>query len=157
MEQLKIQLPNWYQLTEVELVYKFTMKASERPSINKPEDSYELLNSTWDQNRMNLLEEFKVVYLNGSNKVIGIYEMSKGGITGTVADPRLILAVALKSLTVGMILAHNHPSGSLKPSQADLDLTNKINQACKFHDIRLLDHIILSSEGYCSFANEGLI
>jgi len=157
MERQKLQKPIWYHLAEVELVYKTKVRASERPTISNPDDSYQVLKSIWDQDKMNLLEEFKVMYLNGSNRVIGIYEMSSGGITGTVADPRLILVAALKSLAVSLILAHNHPSGNLKASQADIDLTKKINEAGKFHDIKLLDHIIISSEGYFSFANEGYL
>lgn len=156
MEQ-EIRFPEWYQLAEVELVYKVKVKASERPVITNADDAHKILYSTWDKNRMNIAEEFKVLYLNGSNRVIGVYEISMGGITGTVADPRLILAAALKSLAVSIILAHNHPSGNLKPSQADIELTKKVKEASAFHDIRLLDHVILSSEGYFSFANDGLL
>lgn len=103
-----------------------------------------------------MLEEFKVVFLNRANRVIGVYDASSGGITGTVADPRLILAAAIKSLAVSIILSHNHPSGNLKPSKADEDLTTKIKEAAKYHDIRVIDHMIITSEGYYSFADEGL-
>ena len=102
-------------------------------------------------------EEFKVMLLNRGNKVIGVYEASSGGLTGTVADPRLILAAALKSLAVSIILSHNHPSGNLKPSRADEELTQKIKVAAAYHDIKVMDHIIITSEGYYSFANEGLL
>jgi DNA repair protein RadC len=83
--------------------------------------------------------------------------LSKGGIIGTIADVRLILSVALKTLATGLILAHNHPSGNLKPSEADKQITIKIRQAAKLLDIELLDHIIISSEGYCSFMDEGIL
>jgi DNA repair protein RadC len=89
--------------------------------------------------------------------VIGSYQLSKGGITGTIADVRLILSVALKTLASGLILAHNHPSGNLKPSEADKHITSKIRQAAKLLDIELLDHIIISSEGYYSFMDDGKI
>ncbi len=102
-------------------------------------------------------EEFKVLLLNRANRVTGVYEASAGGITGTVADPRLILAVAIKSVSVSIILAHNHPSGNLKPSRADEELTAKIKEAGKYHEIKVLDHIIISSESYYSFADEGLL
>jgi len=82
--------------------------------------------------------------------------LSKGGITGTIADVRLILSVALKTLASGLILAHNHPSGNLKPSEADKQITSKIRQAAKLLDIELLDHIIISSEGYYSFTDDGI-
>jgi DNA repair protein RadC len=98
-----------------------------------------------------------VLYLNRANKVIGSYQLSKGGITGTIADVRLILSVALKTLASGLILAHNHPSGNLKPSEADKQITNKIRQAAKLLDIELLDHIIISSEGYYSFADDAIL
>jgi DNA repair protein RadC len=83
--------------------------------------------------------------------------VSSGGITGTVADPRIILKKALESGAVGLILCHNHPSGSLRPSQADQELTNKIREASRFLDIKLLDHVIVSQEGYFSFADDGLL
>ncbi len=85
------------------------------------------------------------------------YQLSKGGITGTIADVRLILSVALKTLATGLILAHNHPSGNLKPSEADKKITNKIRQAAKLLDIELMDHIIISNEGYYSFMDEGVL
>jgi DNA repair protein RadC len=102
-------------------------------------------------------EIFAVVFLNRANKIIHFEIVSSGGITGTVADPRIILKKALEEEAVSLILCHNHPSGSLKPSRADEELTLKIKEASRFFDIRILDHVIVSSEGYFSFADEGLI
>lgn len=102
-------------------------------------------------------EIFAVVYLNKANKVLGFQEISKGGITGTVADPRVILKDALDRRAVKLVLAHNHPSGNLKPSLADEDLTQKIKEACRFLDIEILDHLIISEAGYYSFADEGIL
>jgi len=133
------------------------VKASERPVIKSPKDSYAILLNIWDQNRIEFQEEFKVLLLNRGNRVTGVYEASSGGMTGTVADPRLILAAAIKSLSVAIILSHNHPSGNLKPSQADEALTQKIKEAAKYHDIKVLDHVIITSESYYSFAEEGLL
>lgn len=155
MEQM-IQ-PAWSKVAEVELVYKTKVKASERPLIKSSKDGYETFLKVWDENKMELQEEFKVLLLNRANRVTGVYEASAGGITGTVADTRLILAAAIKSLSVYIVLAHNHPSGNLKPSRADEELTQKIKEAGKYHDITVLDHIIISSEGYYSFADEGLL
>ena len=152
-----IDQPNWCKVAEVELVYKTKVKASERPQIRSSHDSFSILKEIWDDNKINMLEEFKVLLLNRANKVIGVYEASSGGITGTIADSRLILATAIKSLAVSIILSHNHPSGNLKPSTADQDLTSKIKSACQYHDIKVLDHVIVTSEGYYSFAEEGLI
>ena len=102
-------------------------------------------------------ELFAVVFLNQANKVNHVEIISQGGITGTVADPRLILKKALEKNAVSLILCHNHPSGSLKPSRADEELTHKIGEAAKFFDIKVLDHLIVSEEGYYSFADEGLL
>jgi DNA repair protein RadC len=102
-------------------------------------------------------EIFAVVFLNRANKIIHFEIVSSGGITGTVADPRIILKKALEEEAVSLILCHNHPSGSLKPSRADEELTLKIKEAARFFDIKVLDHVIVSSEGYFSFADEGLI
>ena len=102
-------------------------------------------------------EVFVVVFLNRANKVKQIETISSGGITGTVADPRIILKRALEEDAVNIILCHNHPSGNLKPSRADIELTNKIKEAASYLDIKVLDHIIVSDEGYFSFADEGLL
>ena len=149
--------PEWTKVAEVELVYKTNVKASERPKISSVKDCYELLKELWNENTIEMQEEFKVLLLNRGNKVIGVYEASTGGITGTVADPRLILAAAIKSLSVSIILSHNHPSGNLKPSRADEELTQKIKVAASYHDIKVIDHIIITSEGYYSFADEGVL
>ena len=152
-----MQFPEWTRVAEVELVYKTKVKASERPKVNSSKDIYNILKQVWDENKIDMLEEFKVIFLNRANRVTGVYDASSGGITGTVADPRLILAAAIKSLSVSIVLSHNHPSGNLKPSRADEELTLKIKEAANYHDINVLDHIIISSEGYYSFADEGLI
>ncbi len=149
--------PEWSKVAEVELVYKTKVKASERPQVKTSHDGYEILKQIWNKDKIEMQEEFKVLLLNRANKVIGVYEAGSGGITGTVADPRLILAAALKSLATAIVLAHNHPSGNLKPSSADENLTSKIKEAAKYHDITVLDHLIITSEGYFSFADEGLI
>ena len=102
-------------------------------------------------------EVFAVIFLNRANKINHFEIVSEGGITGTVADPRVILKKALEENAVSLILCHNHPSGNLKPSIADQELTLKIKEAAKFLDIKVMDHIIVSEEGYFSFADEGMI
>lgn len=102
-------------------------------------------------------EVFAVLFLNRANKVNRFEIISQGGITGTVADPRIILKKALEEDAVSLILCHNHPSGSLKPSRADEELTVKIKEASAYFDIRVLDHIIVSDDGYFSFADEGIL
>lgn len=102
-------------------------------------------------------EVFAVLFLNRANKVRHFEIVSEGGITGTVADPRIILKKALEEDAVSIILCHNHPSGSLRPSRADEELTTKIKEAAKYFDIRVVDHIIVSESGYYSFADEGIL
>jgi DNA repair protein RadC len=102
-------------------------------------------------------EVFAVVFLNRANRINHYEVVSEGGITGTIADPRVILKKALQEDAVSLILCHNHPSGSLKPSRADEDITAKIREAAKYLDITVLDHIIVSEAGYYSFADNGLL
>ncbi|MCZ2459618.1 MAG: DNA repair protein RadC [Chitinophagales bacterium] len=102
-------------------------------------------------------EVFAVLFLNRANKLNLFKIVSEGGITGTVADPRIILKTALEENAVNIVLCHNHPSGSLKPSRADEELTRKIKEAARFFDITVLDHIIVSEDGYFSFADDGLL
>jgi DNA repair protein RadC len=145
------------QVAEVELVYRSKIKPSQRPLIREPGDSYKLFMMAWHDGKIALLEEFKVIFLNRANRVIGIMNLSSGGITSTVVDPRLILVSAIKLPACNIIVAHNHPSGSLTPSFADEELTRKLKSACQLLDIRLLDHLILNEEGYFSFSEQGLI
>lgn len=102
-------------------------------------------------------EVFAIMFLNQANKMVHFEIISEGGLTATVADPRIILKKALEHEAVGIILCHNHPSGNLRPSRADMDLTRKIKEASALFDIRLIDHVIVSDEGHFSFANEGLV
>ena len=116
-----------------------------------------MLKLTWDESKIEFVEQFKVVLMNRAQRVLGIYELSTGGVTGTVADPKLVFTAALKANACNIILSHNHPSGNLKPSRADEELTKKIATAGMYLDIKVIDHIIVTSEGYYSFADEGLL
>jgi len=146
-------------VSEIDIVYKrkSKCKVSERPKITTSRDGYEVFLHYWNDDKIELLEEFKVLLLNRANRVLQILPISQGGMTGTVADPRLILAAALKVGAVSVILCHNHPSGNLKASRADEELTQKIKCAAAYHDIKVLDHLIISTEGYYSFTDEGLL
>ena len=104
-----------------------------------------------------MLEEVKVIFLNRNNIVIGVYNLAKGGISACTVDIRIILAVALKSLSTSIILVHNHPSGNLQPSQSDKEITKNLKEACKMVQIALIDHLIITKENYYSFADEGLL
>lgn len=147
----------WQNVAEVELIYKSKVKASERPTISTSKSAAKLLMALWNENKIDFVEQFKILLLNRANQVLGIVDLSSGGVTGTVADPRLIFVAALKANACAIIISHNHPSGNLKPSRADEELTQKIKNAGLFLDIKLIDHVIVSSEGYFSFADEGLL
>lgn len=145
------------QVAEITVSYRPAI--SRKPVICQSLDAYTELKEFFPEELIQLQEMFVVMYLNRANRVIGIYRLSVGGLTGTVADIRLILGTALKVAATAIILAHNHPSGNLRSSKADELITTKIKEACKCMDINLSDHIILSSiDGqYLSFADEGLL
>jgi DNA repair protein RadC len=145
-------------IAEVSLIYKSRVKASERPQVKCSQDAYNLFLEHWNKDIIEFIEEFKILLLNRSNSVLGIMEVSKGGISGTVTDVRIILQAAIKSNASGIIVSHNHPSGNLNPSESDTKLTKKIKEAGQIMDIQLLDHIIVGLEGnYYSFADNGLL
>lgn len=125
--------------------------------IEDSRKSFELILQKWEQDRIEMQEEVKVLLLNRNNKVLGIYALAKGGITSCVVDVRIILAVALKALATGIILVHNHPSGNLQPSTDDKKITEQLNSSCKLMGITLLDHLIITKDDYFSFADEGLL
>lgn len=147
-----------YTVTEISVAYYPKSSASDHPIITTSADAALYIMDGFNRETMALQEQFVVMYLNRANKVLGIYRCSTGGVTGTIADPRLILATALKVVAVGIILAHNHPSGTLKPSRQDEELTTKLKEGARFMDIKVLDHLILDYRGsYYSFADEGLL
>lgn len=129
-------------------------EALERKTITSSKSVFELM-----QPEIGELphEEFWIIYLNNSNKVIQKNQLSKGGITGTLVDVRLALKIALEVGAVGLILVHNHPSGTLKPSQADKNLTQKLKTAALSLDIKILDHLIITENSYFSFADESIL
>jgi len=144
-------------LSEIMITYK--PKELHGPIILCSIDAYVIFRNTFSLQTIALQEQVIALYLNRANKVIGYYKVSSGGITGSIADIRLILSVALKAGATGIMLAHNHPSGSIRPSKCDDDLTLRLREAAKIMDINLLDHMIISPEEgkYFSFADEGLL
>ena len=145
------------RLSELEVSYMPIVPLSERPQIGSSADATALFRVLFKENRLHLKEEAAVIFLNRGNKAVGGYLLSSGGLTGTVVDIRIILGIALKTLACAVILAHNHPSGSLKPSAADIKLTEQLRDAGKIMEIQLLDHIILTGDSYFSFADEELL
>jgi len=142
-------------LAEIEISYKPKCKTSELPKVVTSWEAYDCLKGAFPS--LDYREFFYILCLNRNNKVLGYCQISVGGLTGTMADVRIIMQTALKANACSLILAHNHPSGNLVPSEADKDLTKKIHEAGKFLDIPVLDHVILTSESYFSFADEGLM
>ena len=156
MEKLSSQIA-LFQVAEIAVSYQPKFKASERPTVSSSRDVYNFFFHNWDNTRIEMIEQFKIMLLNRANKILGIFTVSTGGVAGTVADPKVIFATALKGNASSIILAHNHPSGNLKPSEADRQLTNKLSQAGKLLDISVLDHLIITADEYFSFADEGLL
>lgn len=126
------------------------------PKVTCSNDAVEVLRSIWSD-QIEYREEFVILCLNRANKVLGYSRISSGGTTGTVADPKIIFQIALKSNASSIILAHNHPSGNSKPSESDTKLTDKLKNAGQLLDIPVLDHVILTNESFFSFADEGLL
>lgn len=122
--------------------------------INSSKDVFDLLYPTIGELEH---EEFWIIYLNNSNNVLKSTQLSKGGLTGTLVDVRIVMRQALESNAVGLVLAHNHPSGTLKPSQADKEVTTKLKNAARALDIKVLDHLIITQKEYFSFVDEGIL
>lgn len=144
-------------IPKIVLSYTNHIPPKDRQVINGVCDAYHLLQKTWDNNTIELQEQFRVMLLNRSNHVLGIYDLSIGGVTGTIADPRLLFAAALMANASVLITSHNHPSGSVKPSEADKVITRRIKEGALLFDMVLLDHLIITPYSYYSFAEEGLI
>lgn len=140
---------------EIKLRYVSSAKKSSFEKITKSEDAEKIFRQIIGKDEMELREQVVILFLNNANKVIGYYRHTTGGISSSIVDTRLILATALKSLSVGIIICHNHPSGNTKPSEADIKLTSNLKSAAKQMEIALLDHIIITKESYYSFADQG--
>lgn len=143
---------------EVAVSYRNKTKASERPQIVSSKSAYEYLSQVYDENTVELREYFKVVLLNQANRVLGYSDISFGGIDGTYCDVRHIMQVAILSNATGIIISHNHPSGGKPtPSESDKKLTAAIEEACKFLNITLIDHMVITKEDYYSFADNCIL
>ena len=146
-----------YEVAEIQLLYTSKVKSSMRPKITNSRAAFEIFLDNWHKAKIEFVEQFKVMLLNRANKVLGLVEISSGSSTGTIADPKLIFVAAIKSNACGVIVAHNHPSDNLKPSHSDIEFTKRLKECGKLLEVQVLDHIILSKEGFYSFADEGLL
>lgn len=150
---------NISNLGEVTLNYKYhNPSIKDRPLITNSSDAVEVIKLVIDMQRIALQEQFIVIYLNQANKVIGTMNVFSGSIKSTVIDIKLILASGILLMSSGIIVAHNHPSGNLKPSREDLALTKRLSTALQYMEMKLVDHFIITpDDDYLSFANEGLL
>ena len=144
-----------YKVGEVKLFYKPKFKNQQKVTCS--EDAYKYMLSTYKKGTICYKEYFKVLFLNQANQILGYTLISEGGLTETIADIRLIFQAALLTNSVALILAHNHPSGNLKPSRQDMEITKQVRETAQIMRIRVLDHIILSDTEYYSFADEGML
>ena len=146
-----------YKTNCPEIELKLKRGEVKKMQIKTSVDCYKALKMFFDEDTIELTETFIAIYLNRSNNTIGWMKVSSGGITGTIVDQRIVLGTALKAAATAIILAHNHPSGNLQPSQSDIDLTTRMKAAATYMDITIIDHLIVTDENYYSFADEGLI
>ena len=143
------------EVAEIKVFYSANLV--DKVKLTSCTEVFQFILSKWDLDIIEFQEECKIILVNRANFVLGIYELSKGGITGTVVDIRVILSVALKCNASGIILVHNHPSGNMKPSEADKTITKKLKKACELLEISLIDHLIISRNSYYSFKQDSLI
>jgi DNA repair protein RadC len=143
-----------FKVNVVSLCYKQKYDTTDYPIINNSKLAADILYQSWDKDTIGLEEQFKVLYLNVRNQVIGLYTVSVGGLTGTVVCNKKVLACGLKIVASGMIIAHNHPSGNRMLSEQDRKITKSLQEAGRIMNINVLDHIIVLPNGdYVSFAD----
>jgi DNA repair protein RadC len=146
------------QLQEIMISYKPKDGLDNVTAVNTSLDAYRQIIKFYDENTITCQEQMVVMYLNRANKPIGVIPLFRGGLTGTVVDIKLIISIALKSLTSSIVVSHNHPSGNRVPSREDSLLTSRLKEACKLLDLTLLDHLIITPDGnYLSYADEGML
>ena len=146
-----------FKVAEVSLSYKNSVPYNKRTKVKDAKDAYKVMLKIHDDDTLDYTETFRVLYLNQNNHVLGCRTISEGGLASTCCDVRTILQGALLTNAVGIILAHNHPSGNVTPSLSDIKTTNQITKAAKLLDIQVLDHIIYTRENCYSFADDGQI
>ena len=143
-------------LCEISINYQPNFKTSELPKVVSSKDAESLFRSLWSD-KIQYIEEMYILMINRASKVLGFTKISTGGTSGTIVDIKVVFQAALKSNAQSIILCHNHPSGNLQASEADIKLTRTIKEAGRFMECPLLDHLIITNEGYYSFADQGMI
>ena len=148
-------MKNLLNVSEIKVEFRPKFKLSECPKVSNSKEAYTILMQVWDKGLMGFLEEFKVILLNNANKVLGVVDIAVGGKDFVPVDMKVIFSIALKASASKIILAHNHPSEKLEPSNQDRAITNKAVEAGKVLDIEVCDHLILSTTSYKSLKDEG--
>jgi DNA repair protein RadC len=147
--------PEKNYVSEIAVSYSNTYKR--KIKVTGADSAHKTLRKMWDTNLLNIQEQFCVLFLNNANEVVGFRCLSSGTLTASLVDFKILFGLACKSLASAIIVAHNHPSGKLQPSQGDINVTNKIKEAGKLLDVKLLDHIILTNNDYFSLNDNNLI
>lgn len=138
----------------MEITVSYNTNNQEKVKITSLKEAYDFVIKNWNFDLIEFQEECKIILMNKGNFVLGVYELSKGGIDSSVVDIRIILSIALKCHATQLILVHNHPSGNLNPSSSDEKITKNLKKACELLNISLLDHLIITKNGYYSFNEE---
>ena len=146
-----------FAVTEVELIYRNKINPADRIKITSPQSAYDAFISAWDLNKIDMIEQFYVLFVDRASHCLGISNLFTGGISSCVVDPKIIFASALKANASGIFMAHNHPSRNLQPSRADEFITKKIIAGGNILEISVFDHLIVNPNTYYSFAEEGLM
>lgn len=154
---MKHNISSLFSVSEIEIVYRRKINPFDRHQITNSASAYDVLISAWDMNKIDLVEECLMLLLDRGNYCIGVSRLATGGVSACLVDPKIVFATALKSRATSFVLAHNHPSGNLNPSSADFAVTEKLVQGGRILDMPLRDHLIVSREAYCSFADNGLM
>jgi DNA repair protein RadC len=145
------------RLAEFKVAYRSRTKPRDRKAVRSPQDVVEYLRGIWNARTIELFEEFVVVCLNGAHEAVGWVKVSSGGLNAAQVDPRLVFAVALQTASTAIIVAHNHPSGSTRPSGKDEEVTRRLKEAGELLGVAVLDHVILTRESAFSFMENGLL
>ena len=154
-QQYLKQLKGNWTVAEIEISYKPII--TDHTVITSSYQAYELIKRLWDKEKISLQEQFAALFFNAANKMIGYRVITTGTMKGCIVDVKLLVSLALHCLSSYIMIVHNHPSGNLKPSNADIALTLKIQEALKLIDVELLDHITIVDDGFASFKETGLL
>ncbi|ACU04355.1 JAB domain-containing protein [Pedobacter heparinus] len=145
------------RVAEIQVIYKPHYNTQNRPKITNASLAYKLFLAQWSMDKIEYLEEFKMMLLSRSNRVLGIVDISTDGISKTVADPKVIFGIALKAAASGIILCHNHPSGALEPGSDNIKVAEKLCWGAKILEIEIVDYLIISKNSFYSYSDEGLL